>query len=431
MSRVFDGLPAGLAALGEDACLDAARREMAQAGIMNLAAAVVRIRLASSEQVPAEFVTYLEAALPPRWDGLNADAVRVKVSKIGVDAGLVAFLQECARQGITSPAEISARIFKLITAQGALRADAAPTTGVQQSPGPMQFDYVAAGNYLRSVVKGQDAAIEQVLDRLRLARQEADATPWRPDAVFLCDGPSGVGKTHLARHLPRALYGRDNGTFAECGTTDWGTLTTNLAGAPDSVLIFDNLERTNVTAMNAFAASFHTGAAPGVDGQSATVSHLIIVMTSNLGKFQEAATGATDPGEGHDLDGADLAALSHSLDSQRAGVWARGLLEEAGLNVMAREITDVITFEPLDAASLRVIALLSLESAIAAFTVRGIGISYDTEVVDEIIQESAHGAGASEIERVVERRVRIPAARVNPGLYRLRVHEGLVVLARA
>jgi ATP-dependent Clp protease ATP-binding subunit ClpB len=157
--------------------------------------------------------------------------------------------------------------------------------------------------HLQKRVKGQEDAIQVIAKAVRRARagvQDAE----RPLASFLILGPTGVGKTELAKTLAefmfndeRSLIRFDMSEFMEkhsaarlvgappgyVGYDEGGLLTNKVRRKPYSVILFDEVEKAHPDVFNLFLQLFDDGRLTDSQGQVINFTNTIILMTSNLG----------------------------------------------------------------------------------------------------------------------------------------------------
>ncbi|MEL6269435.1 MAG: ATP-dependent Clp protease ATP-binding subunit, partial [Chloroflexota bacterium] len=159
---------------------------------------------------------------------------------------------------------------------------------------------------LRERVIGQDPAVEAVASAIKTARAGL-GDPNRPVGVFLFLGPSGVGKTELARSLADIIFGtedallrldmsefHDSHTVARLigappGYRDnnrGGQLTDGLRRRPYSVVLLDEVEKAAPEVFDIFLQVFDEGRLSDANGRPVDARHAIFIMTSNIGAQQ-------------------------------------------------------------------------------------------------------------------------------------------------
>lgn len=152
-------------------------------------------------------------------------------------------------------------------------------------------------------VFGQEEAVRAVAHEVALSRANLDIHPQRPNGVFLLAGPTGTGKTELARSLAEALHGSEEsmirlnmsefaydgavqaligvgGTHAKAGR---GSLTKALAKRPNTVLLLDEFEKANPDVWNLFLQVFDDGEISDGNGHKYNLSNCTVIVTSSVG----------------------------------------------------------------------------------------------------------------------------------------------------
>ena len=264
---------------------------------------------------------------------------------------------------------------------------------------------------LASGVFGQDEAISVIAEAVRAMR--VDLQLERKPTSFLCIGPTGVGKTELARGLARALfddeqaliYRIDMGEYKDqsavagligsrpglVGSDQGGFLTERVRRMPYSVVLFDEIEKAHPSVFDLLLGVLDEGRLTDAKGRFCDFTNAIILFTSNLG-VAEALAGSDDPARQQEL----------ILEYVRAS------LRPEFINRLSHQIL----FNSLGLAELRRI----VESRLNALSTRmvqerGIHLEYAPDSVDLLTAASHDPAyGARPVGRTVQRMVLSPLA---------------------
>jgi ATP-dependent Clp protease ATP-binding subunit ClpC len=156
---------------------------------------------------------------------------------------------------------------------------------------------------LHGRIVGQDEAVQAVAEAVRRSRAGL-GDPNRPVGSFLFLGPTGVGKTELARALAEALFGSENlmlrfdmSEFQErhtvsrlvgappgyVGYEEAGQLTEQVRRRPYSVVLFDEIEKAHPDVFNILLQILDDGRLTDAQGRTVDFKHTVVIMTSNLG----------------------------------------------------------------------------------------------------------------------------------------------------
>lgn len=161
-------------------------------------------------------------------------------------------------------------------------------------------ELAALDKVIRSAVFGQDEAIDRIVSAIRVSRSGL-GNPERPVGSFLFTGPTGVGKTEVARRLAGALGVQllrfDMSEYAESHTIsrligsppgyvghgEGGLLTEQVTKHPYSVVLLDEMEKAHPSLFNLMLQVMDHGKLTDASGREADFRNVVLIMTSNVG----------------------------------------------------------------------------------------------------------------------------------------------------
>ena len=253
---------------------------------------------------------------------------------------------------------------------------------------------------------GQDEAVSKVVSAVKKSRAGL-ADPNRPDSVMLFLGPSGVGKTQLAKLLSRGVFGSANHliTFdmseyieehsvsrllgappGYVGSEDEGRLTGAVRSMPFSILLFDEIEKAHPRVFDIFLPIFDEGRLKDSKGREVSFKNCIIILTSNIGAELLSSTTESDPRK----------ALTQELHKH---------FRPEFIN----RIDEIVPFYPLLTEDVRSILRLEVNRVRARLQEKRIGIRMYQRAYEYLAEKGYNKAfGARELRRVVDQEITTP-----------------------
>jgi ATP-dependent Clp protease ATP-binding subunit ClpB len=264
---------------------------------------------------------------------------------------------------------------------------------------------------LRQRVVGQEDALSRVANAVRRSRSGL-ADPRRPIGSFLFLGPTGVGKTELARALAeflfddeRALIRLDMSEYMEkhsvarmigappgyVGYEEGGQLTEQVRRHPYSVVLLDEIEKAHPDVFNVLLQILEDGRLTDGKGRTVDFRNTVIVMTSNAGSLAIFELAATDP--------------------KRARTEAMDALRHIFRPEFLNRVDDIVIFLPLGKEQLDHIVDLQLAQVSKLLEGKHVSLQLSPEARELLLREGYDASyGARPLRRAIQRLVQDPLA---------------------
>lgn len=273
---------------------------------------------------------------------------------------------------------------------------------------------------LNQSIIGQNDALKVVCRSIRRSRADIK-DPKRPIGAFLFLGPTGVGKTLLARQLAAHLFGGEDALIqvdmseymekfavsrltgsppGYVGYEEGGQLTEQVRRRPYSVILFDEVEKAHPDVMNLLLQILEEGRLTDSLGRKVDFRNTIIIMTSNLGadlirKSTEVGFGAKD------------AMLDYKTMEEKIRSSVRKHFKPEFLN----RIDDLVIFHTLSKEALRSIVDLEFKKLQDRLTRKNIQLTLEDSARDFLVEKGYQPEmGARPLRRVVEQHLEDPLA---------------------
>ena len=277
------------------------------------------------------------------------------------------------------------------------------------------------GEALGRVVFGQAEAVALVTNAIKRSRAGL-AMPDRPAGCFLFTGPTGVGKTELARqlaiHLGNEFTRFDMSEYMEkhavarligappgyVGFEQGGLLVDAVRQHPYNVVLLDEIEKAHIDVMNILLQVMDHATLTDNTGRKADFRHVILIMTSNAGsrELSAASIGFAESGR-RDSELADEARWRAAQTRSKAAV------ERLFSPEFRNRLDAIVTFRPLTQQTMETIVekfILQLEAQLAE---RKVAFSLDPEAREWLARKGFDPVyGARPLARVIQQEVRNP-----------------------
>ena len=262
-------------------------------------------------------------------------------------------------------------------------------------------------------VIGQDEAVRAISSAIRRGRTGLK-DPKRPVGSFIFLGPTGVGKTELAKAVAEVMFGDENAIIrvdmseymekhnvskligsppGYVGYDEGGQLTDKVRSRPYSVILFDEIEKAHPDVFNLMLQMLDDGILTDSQGRVVDFKNTIIIMTSNLG-----ASSIVEP------KSLGFAAVADDRDDMRDTVMKK--LKGAFRPEFLNRLDDIIIFNKLTSENIEQITRIMLSELKERIKALDINAEFDDDVIRELAREGFDPLyGARPLRRAITRKI--------------------------
>lgn len=267
---------------------------------------------------------------------------------------------------------------------------------------------------IKQKLYGQDAAVDSVLERVYI-NFAGIGNESRPMASFLFLGPTGTGKTELARlladnldmkllkydmsefqerHSVASLIGAPPGYVGfEDGNVGGGKLISDISKHPFSIVLFDEIEKAHPDVTNILLQMLDEGVLTGANGKRVNCKNTIIIMTSNL--------GARDS----EINAIGFGSQTKTGEDDRA-------LKEFFKPELRNRIDQICKFQRLDELAIKKVVVKFVDQLKASLAAKNIRLTLSEEAVDLLAREGYDPKmGARPLSRKIDELIRVPLSK--------------------
>jgi ATP-dependent Clp protease ATP-binding subunit ClpC len=265
---------------------------------------------------------------------------------------------------------------------------------------------------IQKIIIGQDKSVKRVTDAVRRAKLGI-AKSEKPLASFLFVGPSGVGKTHLAKTLAKEIFHQsdaflrlDMSEFGESftisklvgspagyvGYRESTKLTDHVKQFPHSVILFDEFEKAHKDVRSLLLQILDDGMLTDATGRKINFRNTIIIMTTNAGRawFDKTNLGFSD---------------NENNTEQNREAQLREMLSESFKPELLNRIGHICIFNRLNRDALEKIAKNELSDLRKRLNEKNVELSVATSAVKALAKQVNLKLGARDLQRIIEERI--------------------------
>lgn len=273
--------------------------------------------------------------------------------------------------------------------------------------------YLHLNDNLKKMVIGQDSAIDTISNALKRARVGLK-DPNKPIGSFIFVGPTGVGKTYLAKKLAKSLFDDENAMIridmseymekhsvskligsppGYVGYDEGGQLTDQVRTKPYSVILFDEIEKAHPDVFNTLLQVLDDGRLTDSKGRLINFKDTVIIMTSNIGASRLENTSSLGFNTASDLKEDEYNRNKSIIMEEMKNMFRPEFLNR---------LDDIVVFNYLSNEDANKVAKIKVDELVERLEKNGISISYDEKLIDYLAEKGYDKKfGARPLERVI------------------------------